>query len=179
MSTRNSVFQTWPQSSLWCVSEKSTKCCLKATLTLREWLWLLSLSDAILAARCWGDDDGYWQNTRMSAFQASWGRYLPRLFKSHPTPVLSTLFSVLNVMPRSSFQLRDPPNRNSNLVQMQHCSSSNTSLCSVWIFSISGCWTENEGSDEMTTIFRPRQCSLGKPQYNATHIVGSAKDWNP
>ena len=109
---------------------------------LRRWWWLLTKYSHV-------------------SLRPSCGRYLPRLFKSRPTPVLSTLFSVLNVMPRSSFQLRDPPNRNSNLVQMQHCSSSNTILCSVWIFSISGCWTENEGSDEMTTIFRPRHCSLG------------------
>ena len=51
---------------------------------------------------------------------AGWGRYLPRLFKSQPP--FYQLYSLLslNVMPTLRFQLREPLNRNPNLVQMQH-----------------------------------------------------------
>ena len=53
-------------------------------------------------SRCWGDDDGFWQNTRMSA----WPPILTPIIQI--SPVLSTLSSIptrLNVMPHSSFSI--------------------------------------------------------------------------
>ena len=157
---------------------------IKATLSERQWRWLLSpvlhcyiatllpslqwchISRALL--RRW-----WWLLTKyshVSLSRPSWLGPIPAPIIQISTPVLSTLFSTLNVMPTLRFQLREPLNRNPNLVQMQHFFQLNIDvplkhhfMLGGEMFCISGCWTENEGSDEMTTIFRPRQCSQGNP----------------
>ena len=136
-----------------------------------------------LLSRWW-----WWLLTKYSHVRLS-GRYLLASI-IQISPVLSTLFQPdSNVMPYSSFSiawsskpklflvkcntiLNPTPILNKNVLLKYHFW--------WWCSVLQGIERKDEGSDEMTTIFRPRKYSWGKHNImQHVYLVGEKKGRNP